>query len=93
MAAGWCAKAVNIPFGKILLKAAALRFRATGKFQNTRQDAFVSSWIFLCLHKLERVSVQNEMTETHFWDAAEHLKTEEDMVAYLDAALEDGEPS
>jgi probable addiction module antidote protein len=25
------------------------------------------------------------------WDAAEHLETEEDMAAYLDAALEDGD--
>ena len=27
------------------------------------------------------------------WDAAEHLETEEDMAAYLEAALEDGNPS
>ncbi|MEW6234499.1 MAG: addiction module antidote protein [Candidatus Omnitrophota bacterium] len=27
------------------------------------------------------------------WDAAEHLKTKEDMAAYLEAALEDGDPS
>jgi len=32
-------------------------------------------------------------TETHPWDAAEHLETEEDMAAYLEAALEDGEPA
>lgn len=30
--------------------------------------------------------------ETHPWDAAEHLKTEEDMTAYLNAALEEGDP-
>jgi probable addiction module antidote protein len=29
--------------------------------------------------------------ETHPWDVVEHLQTEEDMVAYLDAALEDGD--
>jgi len=29
--------------------------------------------------------------ETHPWDAAEHLETAEDMAAYLDAALEDGD--
>jgi probable addiction module antidote protein len=29
--------------------------------------------------------------ETRPWDAAEHLATDEDMVAYLDAALEDGD--
>ena len=29
---------------------------------------------------------------TKLWDAAEHLKTEEDIVAYLEAALEDGDP-
>ena len=26
------------------------------------------------------------------WDAAAHLETNEDMIAYLDAALEDGDP-
>ena len=33
------------------------------------------------------------MIETRPWDAAEHLETEEDIVAYLDAALEEGEPT
>ena len=27
------------------------------------------------------------------WDAADHLETEEDMAAYLEAALEDGDPA
>ena len=27
------------------------------------------------------------------WDPAEHLKTEEDMAAYLEAALEEGDPA
>ena len=31
-------------------------------------------------------------TKTTRWDVAEHLKTEEDMAAYLEAALEDGDP-
>src|SRR3972149_3514608 len=31
-------------------------------------------------------------TETQPWDAAEYLETEEDMAAYLEAALEDGDP-
>lgn len=30
--------------------------------------------------------------KTTKWDVAEHLKTEEDMAAYLEAALEDGDP-
>jgi probable addiction module antidote protein len=30
--------------------------------------------------------------KTHRWDAAEYLETEEDMAAYLKAALEDGRP-
>lgn len=30
--------------------------------------------------------------ETLPWDAAEHLKTEEDMTAYLNAALAEGDP-
>jgi hypothetical protein len=32
-------------------------------------------------------------TQTRPWDAADHLKTVEDMVAYLEAALEDGDPT
>jgi probable addiction module antidote protein len=32
-------------------------------------------------------------TETKLWDPAEHLKTEEDMAAYLEAALEEGDAS
>jgi probable addiction module antidote protein len=31
--------------------------------------------------------------QTHPWDAAEHLETREDMAAYLEAALEDGDPA
>lgn len=27
------------------------------------------------------------------WDVAEHLETEEDMIAYLEAALEEGDPA
>lgn len=30
--------------------------------------------------------------ETRPWDAAEHIKTKEDVAAYLEAALEDGDP-
>ena len=30
--------------------------------------------------------------KTRPWDPAEHLKTDEDIVAYLEAALEDGDP-
>lgn len=30
--------------------------------------------------------------KTRKWDAANYLKTPEDVVAYLDAALEDGDP-
>ncbi len=32
-------------------------------------------------------------TETRPWDVAEHLETQEDMAAYLEAALEDGDRS
>jgi probable addiction module antidote protein len=31
--------------------------------------------------------------KTRPWDAAENLKSEEDMAAYLEAALEDGDPA
>ena len=30
-------------------------------------------------------------TKTYPWDAADYLETREDMIAYLDAALEDGD--
>jgi probable addiction module antidote protein len=32
-------------------------------------------------------------TETRPWDAAEHLNTAADMAAYLEAALENGDPT
>lgn len=31
--------------------------------------------------------------ETFPWDAAEHLETKEDIAAYLEAALEEGDPA
>lgn len=31
--------------------------------------------------------------QTYPWDAADHLETKEDMAAYLEAALEDGDPN
>lgn len=31
--------------------------------------------------------------QTYPWDAAEHLETKEDMAAYLEVALEDGNPA
>lgn len=31
--------------------------------------------------------------KTMTWDAAEHLKNEKDMAAYLEAAIEDGDPA
>ena len=31
--------------------------------------------------------------KTKRWDPAEHLESEEDMAAYLEAALEDGDPA
>lgn len=35
--------------------------------------------------------MEQQTIETRTWDAAEHLETEADMAAYLDAALEDGD--
>ena len=32
-------------------------------------------------------------TKTHPWDVAEHLETAEDMAAYLEAVLEEGDPA
>lgn len=34
-----------------------------------------------------------EKEHTRIWDAAEHLETEEDMAAYLEAALAENDPS
>jgi DNA-binding phage protein len=35
----------------------------------------------------------NEPIETFPWDVIEHLQTEEDRIAYLEAALADGDPA
>ena len=35
---------------------------------------------------------KNKIT-TSLWDASEHLETDEDMVMYLEAAFEDGDPA
>ncbi len=35
--------------------------------------------------------MEEKAVETRTWDASEHLESEEDMAAYLDAALEDGD--
>ena len=32
-------------------------------------------------------------TKTQLWDAANHLETKEDIAAYLEAVLEDGDPA
>jgi len=37
--------------------------------------------------------METTRTKTLPWDAAEHLETEEDMAAYLEAALEEGDAS
>ena len=37
--------------------------------------------------------MEQKKIETRPWDPVEHLQTEEDMAAYLDAALEDGDVS
>lgn len=36
---------------------------------------------------------RQSMVKLKKWDPAEHINTEEDVVAYLDAALEDGDPA
>ena len=32
-------------------------------------------------------------TQTQLWDAANHLETKEDIAAYLEAVIEDGDPA
>jgi hypothetical protein len=41
----------------------------------------------------EETVMAEKSTKTRPWDAAEHLESEEDMVAYLEAALEEGDAS
>jgi|SRR5208283_1129717 len=36
--------------------------------------------------------MKRKKIKTRPWDVVEHLKTDEDMAAYLEAALEDGDP-
>jgi probable addiction module antidote protein len=33
------------------------------------------------------------IVQAHVWDAADHLETKENIAAYLEAALEEGDPS
>ncbi len=37
--------------------------------------------------------MKSRKIKTTKWDAADHLKTEKDIVAYLEAVLEDGDPA
>jgi probable addiction module antidote protein len=38
------------------------------------------------------IEIRETKTRTQLWDAANHLETKEDIAAYLEAALEDGDP-
>jgi probable addiction module antidote protein len=37
--------------------------------------------------------MKKNMITTSLWDASEHLETDEDMVMYLEAAFENGDPA
>jgi len=37
--------------------------------------------------------MKKEKITTSLWDASKHLETDEDMVMYLEAAFEDGDPA
>lgn len=37
--------------------------------------------------------MKNNKITTSLWDASEHLETDEDMLMYLEAAFEDGDPA
>jgi probable addiction module antidote protein len=37
--------------------------------------------------------MKKNMITTSLWDTSEHLETDEDMVMYLEAAFEDGDPA
>ena len=43
--------------------------------------------------KPRKKSAAKITTRTRAWDAAEHLKSDEDIAAYLNAAFEDGDPA
>jgi probable addiction module antidote protein len=43
--------------------------------------------------KTKKKIAQKAGTRTRVWDAAEHLKSDEDIAAYLNAAFEDGDPA
>lgn len=40
-----------------------------------------------------KTDLENKKIKTRLWDPVRYLKSEEDIVAYLEAALEDGDPS
>ena len=37
--------------------------------------------------------MKKDTITTSLWDASEHLETDEDMIMYLEAAFEDGDPA
>ena len=43
--------------------------------------------------KAKKKSTAKIITRTRVWDPAEHLKNDEDIAAYLNAAFEDGDPA
>jgi probable addiction module antidote protein len=46
-----------------------------------------------CQGSVEERAMTSTSTNTRTWDAAEYLKTDEDVAAYLDAALEEEDPA
>ena len=49
-------------------------------------------WISRLRDRQARVRINMAKTPTRPWDAADYLETEEDMVAYLEAAFDEGDP-
>src|ERR1044072_4881605 len=43
--------------------------------------------------KAKKKSTAKITTRTRTWDAAEHLKSDDDIAAYLNAAFDDGDPA
>jgi|SRR5690242_10622065 probable addiction module antidote protein len=43
--------------------------------------------------KAKKKTFAKTATRTRLWDAAEHLKSDDDIAAYLNAAFEDGDPA
>lgn len=57
-----------------------------------RQTEVYARWFSSVRDRQARARIDMAKTQTRAWDVVEHLETDADMAAYLEAALEDGDP-